>query len=256
MERSFCAFPRSITQPRVIALLMEKPTIYDLIEEARASGTRYLTEPLAKAFLSALGIPIPSGGVAHSEGEAEAIAHNIGRPVVLKIIAPGVLHKSEIDGVIFPVDPADVRCAFRRLVNRVRSEHREVQISGILVEEYVKGGVECILGLTRVDPFGPVLMFGIGGVLVEAIQDVSFRLAPLLPEDAEAMLTEIRGARYFHAFRNRPAVNRFLLVQAILAVGRIVSDPVLRVVREVEINPLLAGSDRVVAADAVVILEG
>ncbi len=233
---------------------LRDPTVAHLIAAARAAGRKTLTEFEAKALLAGLGIAVPRGGVAHSEDDAEALARRLDAPVVLKAVAPGIVHKSEIGGVICPVTPDAVRNIYRQLFERVRAHGAKISIEGVLVEEFIEGGVECIVGFTRAGPFGPVVMFGLGGVFVEVLGDVSFRLAPLRPEDAAELLEEVRGVRCLDGFRGRPAANRDALVQAILAVASIEKDPALQAIQEIDINPLLAGPDRAVALDAVVTL--
>lgn len=225
-----------------------------LVAAARAAGRKALTEFEAKALLADLGIAIPRGGVAYSEDDAEALARRLDAPVVLKVVAPGIVHKSEIGGVIFPVTPDAVRDIYRQLLERVKAHGAKTSIEGVLVEEFIQGGLECIVGFTRAGPFGPVVMFGLGGVFVEVLGDVSFRLAPLRAEDAAELLEEVRGVRCLDGFGGRPAANREALVRAILVVASIENDPALQAIQEIDINPLLAGPDRAVALDAVVTL--
>jgi succinyl-CoA synthetase beta subunit len=233
---------------------LQDADVLSRIAAARAAGRHTLTECEAKALLAGLGVAVPRGGVARSENEAVELARWLDAPVVLKVVAPGLVHKSEFGGVVLPVFPGTVGDAYCRLLERVGVRGLSAPVEGVLVEEYVQDGVECVLSFTRASPFGPVVMFGLGGVFVEAMGDVSFRLAPLRPDEAAELLVEVRGARCLDGFRGRPAVDRGALVKAILALASLGDAPALEEVREVEIDPLLARPNGAVALDAVVML--
>ncbi len=227
---------------------------HPLIAASRAAGRTSLTEVEAKTLLAGLGIAVPRGGLARSDDEALDLARRLDVPVVLKVVCSGLSHKSDAGGVLFPVAPEAVRSAYHRLLERVRTHLPQARPAGVLVEEFIGGGVECILGFTRAGSFGPVVMFGLGGVFVEALDAVSFRLAPLGIEEASELLAEVNGARCLDGFRGRPAASREALARAVLAAASIGEDPALAAIREVDINPLLALPDRAVALDAVITL--
>jgi succinyl-CoA synthetase beta subunit len=227
----------------------------ELIVGARTSGRHALTEVEGKALLAALGVAVPCGGVARSEDDAVVLARRLNAPGALKVVAPDVIHKSDIGGVVCPVAPGAVQEAYHQLVERVRASQPGAPIEGVLVEEFLEGGVECVVGFVRTAAFGPVVMFGLGGIFVEVLEDVSFRLVPLGRADALELMDEIRGARCLDGVRGRPAVSREALARVILAVASVALDPALQRIRAIDINPLLAGPDRAVALDCAVTLE-
>lgn len=229
--------------------------MHPLITSARTAGRTALTEIEAKALLAGLGIAVPRGDLARSEDEALAVARRLDVPMVLKVVCPGLTHKSDVGGVLLPVAPDAVPGAYRRLLERVRTHLPDAQPDGVLVEEFIEGGVECILGFTRAGRFGPVVMFGLGGLFVEALDAVSFRLAPLGMDEAAELLADAPGTRCLDGFRGRPAASRDALARAVVAAGSIGQNPAFRAIREVDINPLLALPDRVVALDAVITLQ-
>lgn len=227
----------------------------EMITAARKAGRPLLTEPESKALLAWAGIPVPRGAVARSPDEAAAIAHQLGTPVAVKVVSPDLAHKSDLGGVILPVPPDAAADAYRRVLAAVAVARPTARIDGVLVEEARSGGVECVLGLTTGTPLGPTVMFGLGGLFVEALQEVSFRLVPLLPEDAQELIGEVRGARCLDGFRGSPPASKAALARAILDLARLAEQPELgRVIREVDVNPLLAGPEGVVALDALIVL--
>ena len=226
----------------------------DFIAAARAEGRTLLTEPEAKGFLAALGIPIPRGGVARTAEEAGALARGVGGAVALKIVAPGVAHKSRRGWVACPVPAVCAEAAFRWLVDRAAADTMEAPVEGVLVEEYRPGLVECVVGYARLPRFGPIVMCGLGGVLVEARAEVHFRLAPLHAEDAARLVAEVcDGLREAGGL---PPAGREALVRALVQVAGIAANPALTAIREVDVNPLAVDADGAVALDALVTLEG
>ncbi len=226
--------------------------------EGRPGRSGALSEPDAKRLLAAYGIPVTREEVAPSAAEAVAAAQRIGFPVALKIASPDVLHKSDAGLVRLGLrDPASVTEAFDAIVQRARASFPDARLDGVLVQEMVAGGVETILGVT-VDPqFGPVVLFGLGGVLVEVLEDVALRPLPIGRDDALAMIDELRGRRILDGVRGRPACDVQALADAILAVARL-ADEHRDTVRELDVNPLVAfpPGQGVKALDALVVLRG
>jgi acetyltransferase len=194
----------------------------------------------AMALLDAYGIPTPDGAVVDSPTEAEAAAADLGDEVVLKIVSPDILHKSDIGGVKVGVPVAEVRDAYEDLVTRARNYQPDAQILGVQVQELVdtSDGVETIMGMTRDPQFGPLLMFGLGGVFVEVMEDTTFRVAPISEREAEAMLTEIQSAPLLRGARGRTPVDRAALAECLERLGRLVSD--FPAILELDVNPLVA----------------
>lgn len=192
-------------------------------------------------LLSAYGVPVARGGLARSAEEAVALASGLGPKVVLKVVAPDVVHKSDRGGVHLGVPVAEVGAAFRELREAFPTA------SGVYVQELLPPGQEVIVGIVRDPTFGPLVMFGLGGVFVEALGDVAFALAPLSPHQAEALVRGVRGFGLLQGARGRPAVSVASLVGAVERVSHLAAD--FPQIQELDVNPLLCYPDRVVAVD-------
>ncbi|CAN5165949.1 acetate--CoA ligase family protein [soil metagenome] len=170
----------------------------------------------AKRMLASAGIPIAAERICLSAEEAVAAAATIGYPVVMKIVSPDILHKSEIGAVLLGIaDEAAVRSGHATLLQRVRSARPDATITGVLVAAQVQGGVETILGVLTDPVFGPIVMFGLGGVFVEVLKDVTFRRAPFGPDEARRMIAEVRGAAMLAGARGAPPSDEDALVDAL-----------------------------------------
>ena len=229
--------------------------VHEAIRLARAEGRRGLDAAEAAPLLAAYGIATPAELLATSPCEAADFARRVGFPVVLKLISPDILHKTDIGGVILNVQDVEAaRAGFETIVARALTAHPHAYVRGVQVQKMISGGQEVIVGVTRDATFGPLVMFGLGGVYVEALADVSFRLAPLTAADAEDLIDEVRSARLLTGLRGAPAADRAALVDAIVRVGRLAADHPEIV--ELDINPLLAlpEGQGVLAVDARIIL--
>jgi acetyltransferase len=213
-----------------------------------------LTEHDAKSVLSAYGIPVTNEELAQSAQEAVAAAGIIGYPVALKIQSPQIPHKTEAGGVQLNLQTrADVEAAFQQIMSNARQFNPLAEIEGVLVQEMVPAGVDLIAGISRDPVFGPTVIFGLGGIFVEVLQDVSLRVPPLTREDALEMTEEIKGGRILDGFRGLPAVNREDLAVIILKLSRLALD-FPRII-ELDINPLVCSAGGIKAADALIVLE-
>ena len=203
---------------------------------ARATGTgpRLLLEPDARALLSAYGVPVPAFHVTATPDETATAARALGGSVVLKLVAAGLVHKTEAGGVLLDVRADDAARGHRTLAER--AEARGLRDARVLVTGMVEHAIEAVVGAFRDPQFGPVVMFGLGGVWVEALGDVAFRLAPVDAEDARAMIAELRGRALFGALRGRPARDLDAAVDALVRVGELVADRPEIV--ELDVNPL------------------
>lgn len=220
----------------------------DIMEAALAAGQTSLGEAEAKALFAAYGIPVVQGRVVQSAEEAVQVAGELGYPVVLKGASREVQHKTDAGLVLLDIsDDTATRSGYETLMHRATCT-----LDGVLVEEMIRGGREFVIGMSRDPQFGPVVMFGLGGVLTEALQDVVFGVAPLSEREAEDLLEEIRAARLLGEFRGAPAVDRRVLVETIMAVGRMALDHLE--IREIDVNPMLVEGSRPVAVDALVSL--
>jgi acetyl coenzyme A synthetase (ADP forming)-like protein len=208
----------------------------------------------ANALLEAYGIPTPPEGLAAGPHEAAALASRIGFPVALKLISPDILHKTDMGGVILGVQDEEAAVAgYETLLARAARAHPGAEIRGVLVQKMITGGQEVIVGVKRDPTFGPLVMFGLGGVYVEALADVSFRLAPLTVADAWDMLKEVRSAKLLEGLRGNPPADRAALVDLIVSVGRLAAAH--PEVAELDLNPVLVQPEGkgVVAIDVRVI---
>jgi acyl-CoA synthetase (NDP forming) len=210
----------------------------------------------AKRLLAEAGIvSAPERACADAEAAVQA-AEAIGYPVVLKILSPDIVHKSDIGGVLLDVTgPAAVRDGFATLLSRAAERAPDARILGVLVAKQLQGGVECILGIHQDPVFGPVAMVGLGGIFVEVLRDVALRRCPFGPDVAEAMIVGLRGAPLLRGIRGQPAADIGALAQMLsrLSVFAHAAGPALRAV---DLNPVLAMPDGAFAVDAVVEIDG
>lgn len=219
-----------------------------IIERALTRGQNALDELEAKALFAAYGIPVVDGAPASSAEQAVAIAGRLGYPVVMKGMSREIQHKSDVGLVLLDIaDDAAARSGFDALMRR-----SPVRLEGVLVEEMIPGGREFVVGMSRDPQFGPVVMFGLGGVLTEALQDVVFGVAPLDEREAGELLDEINAKRLLGEFRGAPPVDREILIHTIQAVGQMALDH--PEIREIDINPMLVEGRKPVAVDALVAL--
>ena len=220
-----------------------------LIKEDFGGGAKCLSEHESKKFLAEYGIAVTEERVVSTEEEAVATASKIGYPVALKASGEEFSHKTELGLIVLHLkNKEEIRTAFRRLTSRA-----DVSVKEALVQQMVEGDRELVVGLTRDPQFGPCVMFGLGGVLTEILEDVTFRVAPLSKRDALEMMNDIRAKKILDTFRGKPPVDRNALADILIAVGRIgmeVDD-----VKEIDINPLKITDGRPVAVDALVVLE-
>jgi acyl-CoA synthetase (NDP forming) len=212
-----------------------------------------LTEPETMQLLSLAGVPVAAGILATTAGQAERAAKRLGFPVVLKVVSPDLIHKSDAGGVQVGLKSMDdVRRAYRTIAASVRRHAPQAQIVGLLVQPHLRGR-EVILGATRDPQLGPVMVFGVGGTAVELLGDVAFRLAPIDDRDARSMLDEIRAAPLLRAFRGSAPVKRGSIVTALLRLSRLMCR-FSHLIHEIEINPMLVTADGAVAVDAMAVI--
>ncbi|MFF9674503.1 acetate--CoA ligase family protein [Streptomyces eurythermus] len=224
-----------------------------LLESVRAEGRTALTAPEGRVVADAYGIAVPGEELARDVDEAVAAAARLGGPVVLKIVSPDILHKTEAGGVVVGVAGADrVRAAFHEIVGNARAYDAGARIEGVLVQELLPAGQEVIVGAVTDPAFGKVVAFGLGGVLVEVLRDVTFRLAPVSADEALSMLDSIRAAQVLRGVRGRAGVDRWAVAEQIRRVSRLVAD--FPEIGEVDLNPVIATDRGAVAADIRIIL--
>jgi acyl-CoA synthetase (NDP forming) len=213
-----------------------------------------LTEVESKALLRKAGIPVVEAKLARSKKEAISISNEMGFPVVLKISSTDVVHKSDSGGVKLGLaNPAQVGKAYNEIVSSIKQTYPKAHIEGVSVQPMAPPGVEVIVGMSKDAQFGPVLMFGLGGILVEVLKDVSFRIVPVAIRDARAMIREIKGYPVLEGYRGQKPASIPALEKLIVKVSQFVEkNPQIR---ELDLNPIFAYPDRAVAVDARIILE-
>ncbi len=225
-----------------------------IIDRARSEGRSLLSEIEAKELLKEAGISVVDTRLATSREEAVSMSQQAGFPVVLKVASPDVVHKSDAGGVKLGLETAEqVGQAYDDILKGVKQQNAEARVDGVSVQKMARPGVEVIIGMSKDAQFGPVLMFGLGGILVEILKDVSFRIVPLAPRDAREMVREIKGYPLLEGYRGQEPVDVTNLEQLILKVSSFIEQH--PEIKELDLNPVFAYSDGAVAVDARVILE-
>jgi acyl-CoA synthetase (NDP forming) len=232
---------------------MDKTAIAGVLAAVKASGRTSLTAPEAKALCDACAITVPKEGLATSAKQATTIADEIGYPVVMKVVSPDILHKTEAGGVIANLTKAaEVRSAYKTIVSNAKSYAPSAHIMGVQVQQMVTGAQEVIVGSVTDPSFGKLVAFGMGGVLVEVLKDVTFRLAPATREEAISMINGIRASEILGGVRGAAAVNQEALASLICSVSQLVHE--FPEITEVDLNPVFASADGAVAADVRIIV--
>jgi acyl-CoA synthetase (NDP forming) len=229
-------------------------TEQQVIKKARSEGRSLLTEIEAKELLKQAGVNVVDTKLATSREEAISISQQLGFPVALKIASADVVHKSDAGGVKLGLKTAtQAGKAYDDIMKAIKKQYPEAKIEGVSVQKMARPGVEVIIGMSKDAQFGPVLMFGLGGILVEILKDVSFRIVPLVRRDAREMVREIKGYPLLEGYRGQEPVDVANLEELILKVSDFVEQH--PEVAELDLNPVFAYSDGAIAVDARVILE-
>jgi acetate---CoA ligase (ADP-forming) len=223
--------------------------VASIIASALAAGREHLTTEEALGVLQAYGIPTAGSRVAASADEAAAAAEEVGLPAVLKVLSPDIVHKTDIGGVALDLrSAADVRAAYEAMMDRIRSVQPDARIEGVLVQRFMRGGRETIIGVSQDPAFGPLLMFGLGGIHVEALKDVTFRIHPVSDVDADEMIHSIRGFQLLEGMRGERPADLTALREAVERISQLVGRH--PAIAELDINPLLALERGTLAVDA------
>ncbi|MFZ9297572.1 MAG: acetate--CoA ligase family protein [Hylemonella sp.] len=233
---------------------MEPKIVRDILDAVKASGRSSLTAPEAKQLCDAYGIPVPREALAGSAAQASAAAAEMGFPVVMKIVSPDILHKTEAGGVVVGVkNIEEAAAAYEQIVANANRYKADAHIVGVQVQQMVKGGQEVIIGAVTDGSFGKLVAFGLGGVLVEVLKDITFRLAPATMEDAYSMLDGIQAAEMLRGVRGGEPVNREALAKLIVGVSQLVND--FPEISELDLNPVFASKSGAIAADVRIVLD-
>jgi len=226
----------------------------DIIAKAKKEGRVYLTEVESKLLLKDIGIATNEAEIVTSKDEAVSASAKMGYPVVLKVVSKDILHKTDVGGVKLGLGSGDeVAGAYDEIMSLVKQRAPEAVIDGISVQPMARPGVEVIIGMFKDNQFGPVVMFGIGGELVEVYKDVSFGIVPIPKRYAKQMIKDIKGYPLLDGYRGRDPVDITILEDMLLKVSDFARDN--PDVKEVDINPVIAYADNAIAVDARVILE-
>jgi len=225
-----------------------------ILETILSQGRTVLLEPEAYEVLSSYSIPVPKYQVVTSIKEAEMASEKIGYPLVLKIVSPDIIHKSDVGGVKVDVrDVEQLRSSFDSLMADVRQKAPNARIVGVLVKEMAPKSVEVVVGMLRDPTFGPTVMFGLGGVLIEIMKDVVFRIAPVSREEALGMIVKVKGYPLLSGFRGSKPLDVEAVADLISSVSRIaVENPVID---QIDLNPVLVYERGFAVVDARIILK-
>ena len=226
----------------------------DIVTAARKGERTSLTEIESKQILREAGVNTTETRLARTKEEAIAHSQELGFPVVLKIVSPDILHKTDVGGVKLSLNnEEDVGNAYDEIISVIEKREPAAKIQGVSVQPMARPATEVIIGMSKDPQFGPVLMFGLGGILVEVLKDVSFRIVPLIRRDAREMIEEIKGYPILEGYRGQEPANIAILEEILLKVSAFVdSRPEIK---ELDINPIFAYRDSALAIDARVILE-
>jgi len=228
--------------------------VSQILQKARIEGRNHLLEPEAKTICIEYGIPVTKFKVAKNDKEAVQFAEEIGYPVVLKIVSPDIIHKFDVGGVILDLkSPEEVEDANKRILENVKKRKPNASIVGVLVQEMAPHSTEVIVGSTKDPQFGPALMFGLGGIFVEVLKDVTFRIAPITELDAREMITEVKAYPILKGYRGQPPADTEAIVQILLNTSRLVTD--YPEIKELDLNPIMVYEKGAKTVDARIILE-
>jgi acyl-CoA synthetase (NDP forming) len=217
-------------------------------------GRKFLLESEAKTVCRAYGIPVTDFKVAKNEVDTVEFAQIIGYPVVLKIVSPDVIHKSDVGGVIINVkDAEDVQKAYEQIMDSVKRHKPNAKIIGVLVQEMAPQSTEVIVGATKDPQFGPTLMFGLGGIFVEILKDVTFRIAPVTEDEAREMIAAVKAYPLLKGYRNTPPADIEAIVKILLNTSRLVMEH--QEIKELDLNPIMVYEKGAKTVDARIILE-
>ena len=231
--------------------MMGKFSIFDQIKK---EGRSILTEFESKKLLKQVGIPVVETRLARTKKEAVLQSQRIGFPVVLKIVSPDVIHKSDSGGVKLDLNNVtEVKTAYSEMIKTISQQYPDAVIHGVSVQKMIRPGTEVIVGTSKDPQFGPVIMFGLGGIFVEVLKDVSFRIVPVSQRDAQEMIKEIKGYPLLQGVRGKESSDIPALVEMILKISNLVEE--YPQIKELELNPIFAYRDGAVAVDARIILE-
>ena len=232
---------------------MRGEAVSKIFETAVGEGRDFLFEDEAKALCGLYGLPVTRIEVVEAEDDAVRVAEGFGFPVVLKIVSPQVLHKSDAGGVLINIRDAEgVREGYEKIIENVKARVPDAEITGILVQEMAPDGTQVIVGSTKDPTFGSTIMFGLGGIFVEVLKDVSFRLVPITRVDAEEMVREIKAYKILEGVRGMPPADQETILDILMKTSEMLVE--CPEIKELDMNPILVYEKGAKIVDARVIL--
>jgi acetyl-CoA synthetase (ADP-forming) len=222
--------------------------------QAKKEGRNYLLEPEAKMVCMEYGIPVTRFKIALTPEEAVKFAEAIGYPIVLKIVSPDIIHKFDVGGVMLNLNNLkEVKNAYEQILKNVKKHKPDAKIIGVLVQEMAPSSTEVIVGAIKDPQFGPALMFGLGGIFVEVLKDVTFRIAPITESDATEMITDVKAYPILKGYRGQPPADTDAIVKILLNTSKLVMDH--PEIKELDLNPIMVYEKGAKTVDARIILE-
>ncbi|MCL2690661.1 MAG: acetate--CoA ligase family protein [Candidatus Bathyarchaeota archaeon] len=225
-----------------------------IIAQARSENRKALLESEAKTIMTEYGVIVPKFQLATNPKEAAQIAESIGFPIVAKIVSPEIIHKSDAGGVKVGLKTAaDVEAAYTTIIENAKKYDPNAHILGVLIMEMAPQGTEVIVGAIKDPQFGATIMFGLGGIFVEVLKDVTFKIAPVTLDEAKEMITSLKAAALLKGYRNTPAADIDALAQIIVNVSNLLTEH--PEIAELDLNPVLAYAKGTNTVDARIILQ-
>jgi len=227
---------------------------FSIFDQVKKEGRSILTEFESKKILKEAGISVVETKLAKTQKEAVSLSQKMGFPIALKIASPEVIHKSDSGGVKLSLNNvSEVKKAYDEILKKVKKQYPDAVIHGVSVQKTVRPGTEVIVGVSKDPQFGPVIMFGLGGIFVELLKDVTFRVIPVEQRDAREMIKEVKGYPLLQGYRGKESANISALVEIILKISKLIEENPH--IKELELNPIFVYRDKAVGADARIILE-
>ena len=226
--------------------------MHQIIEKAKKEK-RSLLETEAKELLREYGIPVPDFKLIKSEDEIVGLAKEINFPIVMKIVSPDIIHKTEAGGVKVGIkDEKEAKAAYQDIIYKVKKYKKEAKISGVIAYSMIPQGTEIIIGMMKDPQFGPVIMFGLGGIFVEILKDISFRILPLEERDAEEMISEIKGYQILKGIRGETPKDVKSIRDVLMKISQLVIEN--PEIKEIDLNPIFVFNEGLQVVDARIIL--
>lgn len=228
--------------------------ISKVFDKVKNEKRKFLLETEAKTVCAEYGIPVTRFKLAKSEADVIKFANEVGYPIVLKIVSPDIIHKSDVGGVIVGLKTAkDVQKGYKQIMQNIKRHNAKAKIEGVLIQEMAPSSTEVIVGAIKDPQFGPTIMFGLGGIFVEVLKDVTFKVAPITEQEAKEMITEVRAYPLLKGYRNQPPADIDAIVKILLNASKLVMEH--QEIKELDLNPIMVYEKGAKTVDARIILE-